>query len=290
MVAAQPAEADEARADLPAVQLRDVSVRYRAGRDGHELPALLGVDLEIAGGEFVSIIGPSGCGKTSLLRVIGGLLEPSSGAVAVLGAKPEVAQRRKRLGLVFQEPALLAWRSVAANIHLPLEVNRQAGAPPHAVKQQGSGERPRPVEQLMDLVGLAKFASYRPHELSGGMQQRVALARALAFDPDILLMDEPFGALDEITREQMRYELLRIWSAAGGGETARRRTVVFVTHSVTEAVVLSDRVLLMSSQPGRIVADVRVGLPRPRRPEAEGTPAFAQLVGEVRQQLREAGT
>ena len=187
----------------PAVDLRRVSVRY-GGATG--LLAVDGVSLEVRRGEFLTLVGPSGCGKTSLLRVIGGLLTPTGGTVALFGEPVTQAQREKRIGLVFQEPALLPWRSVAQNVRLPLQINRRAGA-----------RRQRSVADLLHLVDLEAFRDYRPHQLSGGMQQRVALARALAFEPDILLMDEPLTALDEITREQMRYELLRIWETATVG-------------------------------------------------------------------------
>ncbi|MEE9277881.1 MAG: ABC transporter ATP-binding protein [Dehalococcoidia bacterium] len=255
-----------------AVFLRDVTVHY-GGAEG--LLAVDGVSCAVAPGEFVSIVGPSGCGKTSLLRVVGGLLEPSHGAVAVLGEAVQEAQRRKRIGFVFQEPALLPWRTVEANVRLPLQVNARAGREPGQVKE------------LLRLVGLESFRDYRPHELSGGMQQRVALARALVFRPDVLLMDEPFGALDEITREQMRYELLRIWSATNAQEGGGRRTVVFVTHSVTEAVALSDRVLVMSRRPGRIKAAIDIDLPRPRSQVDERSAEFLDHVDLIRAQLRE---
>lgn len=249
-----------------ALHLRDVRLRY------DDLLALEGVDLQVRSGEFVVVVGPSGCGKTSLLRIAGGLLAPSDGSVEVLGGGVAVAQAGKRLGMVFQEPALLLWRDVRANIALPAEVNPGAG-------------RPVDPDALISLVGLDGFERARPHELSGGMQQRVALARALSFDPDLLLMDEPFAALDEITREQMRYELLRIWEAAGSDQP---KTVLFVTHSVAEAVALADRVVVMSARPGRIRAEIAIDLPRPRRPDDERTPAFLDAVDRVRALLRDA--
>ena len=252
-----------------AVDVREISVRYNG------VAGLLAIDqlsFRVHEGEWVSIVGPSGCGKSTLLRVVGGLLEPTAGALSVLGGAPEEAQRRKRLGLVFQQPALLPWRTAEENVRLPLEVNRHAG-------RAGMG-----VAALLDLVGLSEFGDYRPHELSGGMQQRVALARALAIDPSLLLMDEPFAALDEITREQMRYELLRIWEAASA---QARKTVLFVTHSVAEAVTLSDRVIVMSQRPGRIKMTVPIALPRPRSPADERTPAYLDYVDLIRAQLRE---
>ena len=254
-----------------AVALEGVSVRYGAERDKGGLLAVDRVSFRVEAGEFVSLVGPSGCGKSSLLRVIGGLQSPSEGSVSVLGAAPRQAQASKRLGLVPQEPALLPWRSVVENLRLPLEVNRDANHGPDR------------VGELLALVGLESFAAYRPHELSGGMQQRVALARALVIDPDVLLMDEPLASLDEITREQMRYELLRIWSAAG----ERSKSVVFVTHSVAEAVTLSDRVVVMSQQPGRVKAEIEIDLPRPRRAEDQRGDAFLDYVERIRDLLRD---
>ena len=263
--------------DNTALALRDVTLRY------DDLTALEAVNVSVQRGEFVAVVGPSGCGKTSLLRIAGGLLPPSSGSVAVLGGDVRAAQAGKHLGMVFQQPALLPWRSVRANVDLPQQVNRGAG---HPVGTDG----------LLHLVGLDGFEDARPHELSGGMQQRVALARALSFDPELLLMDEPFAALDEITREQMRYELLRIWAAAGPAREdqtpdapTQRKTVLFVTHSVAEAVALADRVLVMSPRPGRIRAEIPITLPRPRRQDDERAPAFLDAVDQIRALLREPG-
>ena len=232
-----------------------------AGADG-PLPALAPVDLQVAEGEFVSLVGPSGCGKTTLLRAVAGLLDPSEGEVGLLGGTPVEAQRARRIGLVAQDPGLLPWRTVEQNVRLPLEVTG------------GQGD----VAGMLRQVGIAGFEHYRPAELSGGMRQRVALARALVHRPRVLLMDEPFGALDELSREAMRVELLRLWEA-------ERITVLFVTHAVREAVLLSDRVLVMSPRPGRIVADIRVDLPRPRAPEMEESPAFFDAVRSIRAAL-----
>ena len=218
--------------------------------------ALQDMNLDIAHGEFLCLIGPSGCGKSTLLRLVGGLIEPTSGEIQIGGLTPAEAQTNKAIGFVFQEPSLLPWRTVADNIRLSLEVNRQ--------------NNPRnvlPVSELLNLVGLHSYADYYPSQLSGGMLQRVALARALASGASLLLMDEPFGALDEITRAAMGYELLRIWSAD-------QKSVVFVTHSISEAVTLSDRVAVMSSGPGRIVEVVEINLPRPRARSMERDPAF----------------
>ena len=194
------------------------------------------VTLEVGHGEFVSLLGPSGCGKSTLLRLVAGLVQPDSGVITIDGQTPTQAQAEREIGYVLQNPSLLPWRSVAANIRLPLDVDRHAG----------DGNRAS-VEDLLEMVGLAGFADYYPHQLSGGMQQRTALARAIAVGASLFLMDEPFGALDEITRASMRYELLRIWEAD-------KKTVVFVTHSLAEAVALSDRVAVMSARPGRIVS------------------------------------
>jgi NitT/TauT family transport system ATP-binding protein len=244
-------------------------------RANRPLTALSNVNLRVRRGEFVSVIGPSGCGKSTLLRLIGGLLQPTEGRVDLAGATPAEAQRRKAIGYVFQDPSLLPWRSVIANVTLPLEVNRR-----------GRGEqRRRGPRDLLHLVGLSQFEGYYPRELSGGMQQRVALARALVFEPHLLLMDEPFGALDEITRRAMRYELLRIWQAGDGARG--RKTVVFVTHSIPEAITLSDRVAVMSASPGTVRAVIEIDLPRPRDEDMETEPAFLDYVVHLRRLLGE---
>lgn len=216
------------------------------------------------------MIGPSGCGKSTLLRLIGGLLQPTAGRVEVAGATPAEAQRRKAIGYAFQDASLLPWRTVLANVALPLQVNRREG-------------RRRDPHELLDLVGLSEFETYYPRELSGGMQQRVALARALVFEPRLLLMDEPFGALDELTRRAMRYELLRIWQAGDGANS--RKTVVFVTHSISEAITLSDRVVVMSAAPGTVRAIIDIDLPRPRDEHMETQPAFLEYVVRLRRLL-----
>ena len=248
-------------------------------RGNRPLTALSDVSLRVGWGEFVSVIGVSGCGKSTLLRLIGGLLQPTAGRVDVAGATPAEAQRRKAIGYVFQDPSLLPWRTVLANAALPLEVNR-GGGHGHAGRQAHR----RDPRELLDLVGLREFEGYYPRELSGGMQQRVALARALVFEPSLLLMDEPFGALDEITRRAMRYELLRIWQAGDGA--VGRKTVVFVTHSIPEAITLSDRVVVMSEAPGTVRAIIDIDLPRPRDVEMETQPAFLDYVVRLRRLLR----
>jgi NitT/TauT family transport system ATP-binding protein len=252
--------------------LEGVSQFFR--RHDAELAVLEGISLDVAQGEFVSIVGPSGCGKSTLLRIIGGLLEPSAGGVAIDGAAPKRAQEQMKVGYVFQEPALLPWRSVRQNIELPLETR----AKPRAPRGREIGEASR---GLMELVGLSEFEDYPPRQLSGGMQQRVAIARALAFDPLLLLMDEPFGALDELTREAMRADLQRIWARD-------HKTVVFVTHSVREAILLSDRVVVLSPRPGRIVRTAGIELPRPRDQSVEGSSEFLHYLELLRGSLRVA--
>src|SRR5690349_11804270 len=210
-------------------------------RRGQDVVALDDVDLEIAEGEFVSLIGPSGCGKSTLLRIVADLDAPTSGTVTVFGKTPHQARIDQAYGIAFQQAGLLPWRTVAANVSLPLEVHGSA-----------KGERRDRVAELLELVGLGDFAKSYPDQLSGGMQQRVAIARALAESPRLLLMDEPFGALDEITRERMQVELVRICAETGAA-------VLFVTHSIPEAVFLSDRVVVMTPRPGRIVEIVDSG-------------------------------
>ncbi len=247
------------------LRLGGVSHTYRAG--GRSISALAEVDLDLRAGEFVSVIGPTGCGKSTLLRIAGGLLKPTAGSVSIDGGDPDEARLRKRLGYVFQDPALLPWRTVRGNLLMPGRLNRR-----HT-------RAAIDAEALLRLVGLTEHAGRHPNELSGGMRQRVALARALALDPDLLLMDEPFAALDEITREAMRYELLRIWER-------RRTTVLFVTHSVREAIALSDRVVVLGPAPGRVRADIPIELPRPRHHEIERLPAFLDEVDRLRGLLR----
>jgi NitT/TauT family transport system ATP-binding protein len=230
-------------------------------RDG-EVKALHDVSLEIFEGEFVSLVGPSGCGKTTLLRILGGLLQAEKGRVRIDGRT--LSEPRREIGFVFQNPTLMPWRTVLQNVTLPLEVQGR----------NGNDHRKRAME-LLGLVGLLGFENLHPHELSGGMQQRVAIARALVYEPSILLMDEPFGSLDAITRNQMNLELLRIWHATA-------KTVLMVTHTIQEAIFLADRVLVMSPRPGHIQAAVDVDLPRPRDTEIYYHERFASLNHRVR--------
>ena len=250
-------------AATPAVEVRGVVRRFGA------VTALDGIDLVIERGELVSLIGPSGCGKSTLLRVVADLVEPTEGEVRVGGKSAHRARLDQDYGIAFQAAGLLEWRTVAGNVELPLQL--------HGVGRAARRERAR---ELLDLVGLADFARHRPSQLSGGMQQRVAIARALAERPSLLLMDEPFGALDEMTRERLQAELLAVRAATGC-------TVVFVTHSVPEAVFLSDRVVVMSARPGRVAAVVPVRLGTAERDDAvRATPAFAASVVQVRAALR----
>ena len=240
----------------PAVEISGVTKTFGVGKN--QVVALTDIDLTIAAGEFISLIGPSGCGKSPLLRIIADLLPATTGTVRVSGASAKEARLGRKYGFAFQQAGLLDWRTVLANIELPLQLH---GVP--------SGERRRRSLELLDMVGLADFAKHRPPQLSGGMQQRVAIARALAERPALLLMDEPFGALDEMTRERMQDELVRI-----AAETSA--AVVFVTHSIPEAVFLSDRVVVMSPRPGRIASIVPVGL----RHQSDGSTATGTAVRE----------
>jgi NitT/TauT family transport system ATP-binding protein len=231
--------------------------------------ALEGIDLTIRQGEFVSLIGPSGCGKSTLLRLIGDLTAPTTGSVRVNGKPATRARLDRDYGMVFQAPVLMDWRTIAKNIELPLEI---MGFP--------AAERARRAGDLLRLVELEAFGDRHPWELSGGMQQRVAIARALSFDPKLLLMDEPFGALDEMTRERMNAELMSIWQRTG-------TTIVFVTHSIPEAVFLSTRVVVMSARPGRISQVVEIDLPATRSVETRESEPYFELVTRVREALRQ---
>jgi NitT/TauT family transport system ATP-binding protein len=231
--------------------------------------ALAGIDLEVEAGEIVTVLGPSGSGKTTLLRLVGGLEEPTSGRVTVDGASPHEARAAKRIGFVPQSPALFPWRTVAENARLLLDVNRR----------QNTARGPSTAE-LLDQVGLTSFTDAYPHELSGGMQQRVALVRAVALGAPLLLMDEPFAALDEITRTDMRHLLAGLCEPLA-------TTVLFVTHSIPESVFLSDRVVVLSSRPGRVVGVEEIQLPRPRHPELEDAPEFFAVETRLRSLLHE---
>ena len=241
------------------------------GDGDRRVVALDEFSLSVGRGEFVTVIGPSGCGKTTLLRIVGGLLGVDRGTVSIFGESVARAVESKRIGFVPQSPALLPWRTVLDNVRLPLEVNKRAGA----VTQRANVD---PVA-VLESLGLGSVLERRPAQLSGGMQQRVAIARAFVFDPPILLMDEPFAAVDELTRESLRHELLSIWQA-------NKKTVLFVTHSIAEAIALSDAVVVMSPPPGRIQRIIPVDLPRPRGDLIETTDAFHELERQVRLEIR----
>jgi NitT/TauT family transport system ATP-binding protein len=256
------------RAGDPLVSVRGVTKRFGEGSEA--VVALSDVSLDVAPGDFVSLIGPSGCGKSTLLRTIGDLTTATEGEVRVGGRTAHDARVNRDYGMVFQKATLFNWRTVRRNVELPLEI-----------MGYDKDERTRRATEMLELVELGEFARKRPQQLSGGMQQRVAIARALAFEPALLLMDEPFGALDEITRERLNDELLRIWERTG-------TTVVFVTHSIPEAVFLSNRIVVMSPRPGRILAEIDVDLPYPRGEDTREHDRYFELVTEVRETLRAA--
>jgi NitT/TauT family transport system ATP-binding protein len=252
--------------EAPAISLADLRFRFAVGN--RQVDVIDGLDLEVPRGSVVALVGPNGCGKSTLLRVIAGLLPPADGSVAIDG-RP-VHGPDPKVGLVFQEPRLLPWRSTLANIVLPLEI---AGRP--------LGERQQRANELLRLVGLRDWSKARPAELSGGMRQRVAIARALALEPSVLLLDEPFSALDALTRERMNVELLRLWDRIG-------TTIVVVTHSIQEAIFLADRVLVLSPRPARLVADLPVELPRPRKPGDLDVAVVTRTAALIRAHLEHA--
>ncbi len=252
----------------PFVDIRDVSLTFASGTT-----ALAGISLAVEEGEFVSIVGPSGCGKSTLLRLVAGLLPPTAGAVTVDGIPaPDARARRNDVAFVFQSPTLLPWRTVEKNIRLPFELNG---------RHVPAADRRERIDEVLELVGLADFRRAYPHQLSGGMQMRVSIARALVTRPRLLLLDEPFGALDDITRIGLNEELLALWERD-------QVTALFVTHNVTEAVFLGSRVLVMRARPGRFVADHTIPFPHPRDPDLRNHGDFARLCGTVASSLREA--
>jgi NitT/TauT family transport system ATP-binding protein len=254
------------------VAIKVDSVTKVFGSEDRRTVALENVSVDLRLGEFVSILGPSGCGKSTLLRLVSGLVAPTAGAISVNGLAPLEARKKRQFGIVFQSPVLFDWRTVEQNVALPLQVMHEGGA-----KQKAR------VDELLDLVGLAEFRKHYPWQLSGGMQQRVAIARALTYAPPFLLMDEPFGALDLITRDRMASELLRIWSSTPG------TTVLFITHSIPEAILLSDRVVMLSARPGRVTHTVDIELPRPRNEQVRESAAFYRYENELRRVLMEHG-
>jgi NitT/TauT family transport system ATP-binding protein len=253
----------------PIVSAVDIEKRFVL-RAGGSTVALRGVNIDIPRDQFVTIVGPSGCGKSTFLKMLAGVIAPTTGRLSLNGKAIEGPSRA--VGLIFQRPVLLPWRSVLQNVLFPIQILGWSSA-----------EYQERAMQLIELVGLRGFEHALPRELSGGMQQRVSICRALIYDPEVLLMDEPFGALDAITREDLSVELLRIW-------TERRKTVVFVTHSIAEAVLLADRVVVMAPRPGRVVMDLPISLPRPRNFATESTREFTHYVKTVREAIhRERG-
>ncbi|HVR49463.1 MAG TPA: ABC transporter ATP-binding protein [Pseudorhodoferax sp.] len=249
----------------PAIAAQDIGVRFFTER--RDVTAIKSLNLEVAQGEFLTLLGPSGCGKSTFLRVVADLLPPSRGAIQVLSDSPQAARTRRDIGFVFQDAALLPWRSALQNVELPLQVGGGA-------RRKG---RRTPME-LLELVGLKDRAHAWPHELSGGQRQRVSIARALASDPKILLMDEPFGALDEITRDRLNEEIRSVWKETGV-------TILFVTHSLHEAAFLGQRVLMLAANPGRVREIVPVDLPEDRGLDIRDTPEFTQLTSQLRRVL-----
>lgn len=255
---------------VPAILAKDINKIFRTSNAAEEVIALQNINLDVTPGEFISLIGPSGCGKSTLLRLVADLIDPTSGDLQVNGKTPHQARLDRDYGMVFQAATLYDWRTVSKNVQLPLEI---MGYPRNLRKAR--------AREMLDLVELGRFENHYPWQLSGGMQQRVAIARALAFEPSLLLMDEPFGALDEFTRERMNMELLRIWDRT-------RITIIFVTHSIPEAVFLSSRIVVMSPRPGRITQVIENDIDYPRVFETRETPRYFQMVTQVRELLREA--
>ena len=260
-----PAGSRTAAVDGTAITCRNVSVRFFTDR--RSVTALSGIDLDVNRGELLTLLGPSGCGKSTLLRAVADLVTPSVGEIRVLGSPAEAARRRRDIGFVFQDPALLPWRTALQNIELPLEVADGA-------KHKGKAT----PQELLEMVGLKGWENAFPHELSGGMRQRVSIARALVSDPKILLMDEPFGALDEITRDRLNEELRRVWRDTG-------TTILFVTHSIYEAAYLGQRVLMLAANPGRVREIVPVRLPETRTLDIRETADFVALAAYLRRVL-----
>lgn len=245
------------------IKIKDLDVTFK-DNSGNDVKALTGVNLDIYKGEFISLLGPSGCGKTTLLRSIADLQEPTDGTIRIDGQTPKELRLQQKFGFVFQQPVLFDWRTVKKNVELPLEI-----------MYQSKENRKKRAEEMLEMVGLKEFANHFPKQLSGGMQQRVNIARAFAIRPEILLMDEPFSALDEFTKEKLYEDLLRIWRQTN-------KTIIFVTHNIQEAVFLSDRICVLSPHPGRLSAVVDVDLPRPRNLDMKESVHFNELVLKVR--------
>lgn len=245
------------------IQVKDLDVTFK-DNSGNDVKALTGVNLDIYKGEFISLLGPSGCGKTTLLRSIADLQEPTDGTIRISGQTPKELRQQQKFGFVFQQPVLFDWRTVKKNVELPLEIMYQSKA-----------DRAKRADEMLEMVGLKDFANHFPKQLSGGMQQRVNIARAFGIRPEILLMDEPFSALDEFTKEKLYEDLLRIWRQTN-------KTIIFVTHNIQEVVFLSDRICVLSPHPGRLSAIVDVDLPRPRTLDMKESAHFNELVLKVR--------
>ncbi len=267
-IAALPAAAPQASAGPATLDIRNLSLTYKTST--REVLAIRNLSLSVQAGEFVSIVGPSGCGKSSLLKIVYGLVAASTGSVTMSGTP--VTGPRRDIGMVFQAPVLLPWRTILENVLLPADV----------LKLDRDAMRTR-AHDLLEMVGLKGFEHVYPDELSGGMQQRAGIVRALIHDPKLLLMDEPFAALDALTREQMALELQRIWMSSG-------KTVLFVTHSISEAVLLSDRIVLMSARPGTLLAEYETPRERPRSFDDLSSPRMAELSKAIRRGLNEAST
>lgn len=247
----------------PEIQIKNLTKIY-ANNNGEEIKALSNVSLDINEGEFISLLGPSGCGKSTMLRMIADMLDPTEGSILINGETPKDTRLKQKFGMVFQTPVLYDWRTVRRNICLPMEI---VGIP--------KKERTARIDKQLELVGLEKFGEKYPFELSGGMQQRVGISRALALNPEILLMDEPFSALDEFTREKLNEDVLKIWQKTN-------KTIIFVTHNIAESVFMSDRVVVLSPHPGRVSAVVDIDLPRPRTAEMRESKEFYDLVSKIR--------
>lgn len=250
----------DARFGSDKLEFQNLQVIYSGAQGVNAVHALEEINFAVSDGEFVSLIGPSGCGKSTLLRVVADLSKPTRGKVQVGGESPNAARLKRKVGFVFQDPALLEWRRVLQNVALPLEI-----------KGVSRKEREKSAQELIELVGLKGFERSYPRQLSGGMRQRAAIARAMSTNPEVMLMDEPFGALDQITRDRLNMELLNL-------SQRKRMTVLFVTHSIHEAVLLSDRVFVMTPRPGRISGEIEVDLPRPRNLESRESDTFINLV------------
>jgi NitT/TauT family transport system ATP-binding protein len=260
---------EKAEATKTEIKVENLWVQFPDKEGGEPVTALRNINLDIKQGEFISLVGPSGCGKTTLLRAIADLQQPTSGSITVRDQTPNEIRRQKKYGIVFQNPVLFDWRTVRRNVCMPMELSGLARK-----------YRTARVTEMLEMVGLYDFGKKYPHELSGGMQQRVGIARALAIKPEILLMDEPFSALDEFTKEKLHEDLLKIWHKT-------KTTILFVTHNIQEAVFLSDRVVVLSPHPGRLSAVVDIDLPRPRTLETKDLTRFGELVSKVRKSFEE---